>query len=74
MRSSLMWGPPFPWIVRKLGVGNHDKKPRSMKSWIAGGKKLRDHLQQFFYFTVEDAAPFDQSWLFVYGLLIIKLK
>ena len=54
MKSSLMWGPPFPWIVRKLGVGNHDKKPITMKSWIAGGKKLRDHLQQFFYFTAEE--------------------
>lgn len=58
MKSSSMWGPPFSWVVRKPGVGNHDKKPRTMKSWIAGGKKLRDHLQQFCYFTVEEAAPF----------------
>lgn len=38
-----MWSPAFPWVVRKLGVGNH-KKSRTMNSWIAGGKKFRDHL------------------------------
>lgn len=63
-----MWSSPFSWVVRKLGVGNHDEKPRTMKSWIVSGKKLRDHLKQFFHFTGEETATFCWTWLVVYGL------